>query len=352
MSGDTYPKFKAAAVQAAPVFLNREATIDKMETLLKEASENGAKLVVFPESFVPCFPVWCLVMAPIDQHPFFTRLYENAVDVNSDAGKRLGALAKKYNVFLSVGVTEKSNYSLGSMWNTNLLFDNNGNLIGKHRKIVPTWAEKLVHNFGDGSSLRVHDTEIGKIGALVCGENTNTLARYSMISQGEQVHISTYPPCWPTMRKAASAAPGVEGGYNMKEVIHVRAASHAFEAKVFNIAASGVLDQDAINQVAGDDPVLREFLEKATPAATMIVGPDGEYASEPLVGEEGIVYADIDIGREIALKGIHDIVGSYQRLDIFQLHINRKQLKPAYFVDDEETSTVENNCLEDTPPEQ
>ena len=335
MSGDKYPKFRAAAVQAAPVFLNREATIDKVETLLAEATANGAKLVVFPESFIPCFPVWCLVQAPIDQHPLFTRLYENALDVKSDAFRKLASLAKKYNAFLSIGVTEKSDYSMGAMWNTNLLFDSNGNLVGKHRKIMPTWAEKLVHNFGDGSSLIVHETEIGKLGVLICGENTNTLARYSMVALGEQVHISTYPPCWPTMRKST-----ISGGYNMKDVIHVRAASHAFEGKVFNIASSGVLDEDAINQVAGDDETLREFLKNACPAATMIVGPDGEYASEPLVGEEGIVYADIDINREIALKGVHDIVGSYQRLDIFQLHVNRTRLKPAYFSEEENGTSV------------
>lgn len=335
MSGDKYPKFRAAAVQAAPVFLNREATIDKVETLLTEATANGAKLVVFPESFIPCFPVWCLVHAPIDQHPLFTRLYENALDVKSDAFRKLTSLAKKYNAFLSIGVTEKSDYSMGAMWNTNLLFDSNGNLVGKHRKIMPTWAEKLVHNFGDGSSLIVHETEIGKLGVLICGENTNTLARYSMVAQGEQVHISTYPPCWPTMRKST-----ISGGYNMKDVIHVRAASHAFEGKVFNIASSGVLDEDAINQVAGDNETLREFLKNACLAATMIVGPDGEYASEPLVGEEGIVYADIDINREIALKGVHDIVGSYQRLDIFQLHVNRTRLKPAYFSEEENGTSV------------
>ena len=330
MSGDTYPVFKAAAVQAAPVFLNREATIDKVETLLQEATEQGAKLVVFPESFIPCFPVWCLVQAPIDQHPLFKRLYENALDVKSVAFERLANLARKYHVFLSIGVTEKSDYSMGAMWNTNLLFDDHGNLIGKHRKIMPTWAEKLVHSFGDGSSLLVHDTKIGKLGVLICGENTNTLARYSMVAQGEQVHISTYPPCWPTMRQS-----NISGGYNMKDVIHVRAASHAFEGKVFNIASSGVLDEDAINQVAGDNETLRTFLENACPAATMIVGPDGEYASEPIVGKEGIVYADIDISREIALKGIHDIVGSYHRLDIFQLHVNRSEQKPAHFSSEE-----------------
>ena len=323
---DVYPVTKVAAVQAAPVFLNREATIDKVEKIFAEAVGKGAQLVVLPESFVPCFPLWCLVLAPVDQHTFYEELFKNAVLEGSEAYNRLAGIAAKYGAYMSIGVTEKSINSMGAMWNTNYIFGADGRLVGKHRKIMPTWAEKLVHNLGDGSTLQVHDTELGRIGCLICGENTNTLARYSMLAQGEQIHISTYPPCWPTMRTS-----GIGGGYNLKEVIHVRAASHAFEGKVFNIASSGVLDEEAILRVAGSDAALEEFLRSAALPATMIVGPDGEYVTEPLVGEEGIVYADLDISREISLKGVHDIVGSYQRPDIFQVNINRTPLSPAVF---------------------
>lgn len=331
---DQYPITKVAAVQAAPVFLNRDATINKVEYLFKEAVGNGAQLVVFPESFVPCFPLWCLVLPPIDQHKYFEQLFKNALLDNSPAYQRLSSIAKKYHAYLSIGATEKSINSMGAMWNTNYIFAPDGSLLGKHRKIVPTWAEKLVHTPGDGSTLKVYDTEIGRLGMLICGENTNTLARYSMLAQGEQIHISTYPPCWPTMRTSPIA-----GGYNIKDVIHVRAASHAFEGKVYNIASSGVLDDDAILQVSDGNSELESFLRNAAQPATMIVGPDGEYVTEPIVGEEGIIYADLDINKEIALKGVHDIVGSYQRFDIFKVDINQTPLSAAYFYNKEHLFT-------------
>jgi nitrilase/aliphatic nitrilase len=332
MSGDIYPKIRVAAVQAAPVFLNREATIEKLAKMTTEAKAHGADLVVFPESFIPTYPVWCLMLAPIDQHVFFRRLFENSVLCPSPAFYSLQEIARSNDIFLSVGVTEKSDYSMGAMWNTNLLFDREGKLLNKHRKIVPTWAEKLVWSFGDGSSLKVSDTEIGKIGALICGENTNTLARYSLLAQGEQINISTYPPCWPVSRAPAM---GGGGGYNQADVIRTRAASHAFEGKLFNIASSGVLDEDAIDQIAGDDASVRQFLENVARPATMIVGPEGTSVVDPLVADEGIVYADIDIAAQIHLKGLHDIVGSYQRFDIFQVYVNQTPQQPAVFYTNE-----------------
>lgn len=336
MTMDRYAITKVAAVQAAPVFLDREATIDKMEKMFAEAVGNGAELVVFPESFIPCFPLWCLVRAPIDQHPFFERLYQNAVEEGSPAWQRIADIAKKYHAYLSVGVTEKGNVSMGAMWNTNYIFSPDGNMVAKHRKIMPTWAEKLVHSFGDGSTLKVHDTELGRLGVLICGENSNTLARYSLLAQGEQIHISTYPPCWPTRRISK-----IPGGYPIESVNHGRAAAHSFEGKVFTIASSGVLDDDAISQVSEGDPELEEFLRNVARPSTMIVGPDGEYVTEPLRAEEGIIYAELDVNQEISLKGVQDIVGGYQRFDIFQLHVNQSPLMPAYFYTQEQNVQTE-----------
>lgn len=329
MPQDTYPKPRIASVQAAPVFLDRDATIKKMAVLAKEAADNGADLVIFPESFVPCYPVWCLVHAPIDQHSLFTRLYQNAVEVDTPPFWDIAEIARANKVFLSVGATEKARHSMGVMWNTNFLFDREGNMIGHHRKIVPTWAEKLVWSFGDGSSLKVHDTEIGRIGVLICGENTNTLARYSMLAQGEQFHIATYPPCWPIKRTTSFG-----GGYNIAEINLRRAAAHCFEGKVYTAVSSGVLDEYSLDQTADGNDGVREFLKTVGKPSSMIVGPDGEPVVAPLVGEEGIVYADIDIEKEIALKGIHDIVGSYQRFDIFKVFINQNKFQPAYFYSD------------------
>lgn len=325
-AGDVYPKFRAAAVQTAPVFLDRDATIEKIADKVKEAAANGAKLVVFPESFVPTFPYWCLFLPPVDQHPLFKRLYENAVEVPGPAFARLQQIARDNGVYLSVGVCEKSTVNFGTMWNTSLLFDDEGNLIGHHRKILPTWGEKLVWSFGDGSSLTTHETALGRIGTLICGENSNTLARYALGSQGEQVHISIYPACWPTFRAAT----------NYEDCLRVRTCGHAFESKVYNICCSAVLDEDAVMQMTEGDEKTREWLlhladENKPYAMTMIASPAGVPCSEVLTdNEDGIAYADIDIANEIAPKGIHDIYGAYQRFDIFQLHINRTHRRPAY----------------------
>lgn len=189
MPGDTYPKFCAAAVQAAPVFLDRDASIDKLDTLVQRAVDAGAELIVFGESFIPAFPVWNLIYAPMDQHIFFRRLFDNAIQVPGPHTKRLSEIAKRHRVLLSVGITEKGTISMGALWNTNLLFDRDGTLLNRHRKLVPTWAEKLTWANGDAAYLRPEDTELGRIGTLICGENTNTLARFALLAQGEQVHI-------------------------------------------------------------------------------------------------------------------------------------------------------------------
>jgi nitrilase/aliphatic nitrilase len=321
MPGDTFPKFRAAAVLAAPVFLDRDATIGKVAKLAKEAKEKGADLVVFPESFVPAFPLWAILYAPIDQHRFFRRLFENAVLIPGPACDNLARIARDNGIFLSIGVTEKSDYSMGAMWNTNLLFDSGGNLINRHRKIVPTWAEKLVWAAGDGSQLRPAKTALGNIGALICGENTNTLCRYALLAQGEQVHISTYPPAWPFSREGAAQ------GYDVGKLNYLRAAAHSFEGKVFNIVSSALLDEGAVAQLSLGNAATDAFLETLARPASLITGPDGGLLAD-IAGEEGMVLADIDIGESIVLKQAHDIVGYYNRFDIFQVRINQTPLRP------------------------
>lgn len=227
MPGDRYPKPTIAAVQAAPVYLDREACIEKVRKLTAKAAGNGADLVVFSESFIPGFPTWVHLHAPLDQQELFGQLVVNAIEIPSPAFFALQQIARDHRVFLSVGVTEKDpRQSIGVVWNTNLIFDRGGNMIARHRKLLPTWSEKLVWSFGDGSTMNVHDTEIGRIGALICGENTNPLAKYALMSQGEQIHISTYPACFPTSRNPA-------GGQDYFDTILVRACAMSYEGKVF-----------------------------------------------------------------------------------------------------------------------
>ena len=282
MPGDKYPVLKVAAAQTAPVFLDRDATIDKIARLVPKAKELGADLVVFPESYIPTFPVWTILHAPIDQHDYYKRLYLNALMVPSPQSRKLGEIARANDIFMSVGCTEKGDYSMGAMWCTQLLFDRKGKLINRHRKLVPTWAEMLAWTPGDASDLRPVTTEIGKIGTLICGENTNTLARFALLAQGEQIHIATYPPAWPFKRNVAGG-----GSYDTKEIIRLRSAAHAFEGKVFVISSSASLDEDAIKQISGDNPDNRKLLESASKGASMVIGPTGQMLCEPVVGGEG-----------------------------------------------------------------
>jgi len=317
MPGDTYPKFRAAAVQAAPVFLDRDATIDKLEMLVQKAVDAGADLIVFGESFIPAFPVWNLIYAPIDQHGFFRRLFDNAVQVPGPHTRKLSEIARRHHVLLSVGVTEKDSVSMGTLFNTNLLFDRDGTLLNRHRKLVPTWAEKLTWANGDAAYLRPENTDIGRVGTLICGENTNTLARFALLAQGEQVHVATYPPAWPFRRAAGDVR-----DYNLGEAIRLRSAAHAFEGKVFNVVSSCALDADAITQLSQADCKMKELLQAAPAPVSIIVGPDGELLAGPVTAGEGMVVAEIDIARSIEHKMLHDIVGHYNRFDIFRLEVD------------------------------
>ena len=325
MPGDVFPKFRAAAVQAAPVFLERDATIDKLDALVEKAVDAGAELIAFVESFIPAFPVWNLIYPPLDQHGFFRRLFENAIQVPGPHTRRLSEIAKRRRVILSVGITEKGSISMGTLWNTNLLFGRDGTLLNRHRKLVPTWAEKLTWANGDGAYLRPEETDIGRIGTLICGENTNTLARFALLAQGEQVHIATYPPAWPFHRSGADAH-----HYNLTDAIRIRSASHAFEGKVFNIGSSCALDVDAIEQLSQGDSKMKELLQTAPAPVSMIVGPNGEQLADPVTCGEGMVVAEIDIARSIEHKMAHDIVGYYNRFDIFHLEFDPTPNRPIW----------------------
>ena len=216
---------------------------------------------------------------------------------------------------------------MGAIWNSNLLVDRTGRIVLHHRKLVPTFAEKLAWANGDGAGLRVADTELGRIGVLLCGENTNPLARYALLAQGEQVHLSTWPPVFPYKR------PGAGRNYDLKQATLIRAAAHSVEGKVFTIVASGVLDANAVEQVAGDRADIRDVLERSPKSASLIINPNGEVIAEVGPGEEGLAVADIDVGESIEYKQIHDVVGYYNRFDVFHFRLNRAPNRPIAITD-------------------
>ncbi|MDR2744988.1 MAG: carbon-nitrogen hydrolase family protein [Desulfovibrio sp.] len=349
MSLDRYPKPTIATVQAAPAYFDRDAGLRKVRKLTEEAQKNGADMVVFSETFIPGFPTWVHLHAPVDQHALFQKMVESSIEIPSPAFSELQRIARDNSIFLSVGISEKApRQSIGVMWNTNLIFDRHGNMIARHRKLLPTWSEKLVWSFGDGSTMNVHDTEIGRIGALICGENTNSLAKYALISQGEQIHISTYPACFPTSRQPSAGQPYFD-------TLMVRACSMSYEGKVFTAVSSQALDEQGCEVLSRGDKEIRNLLDKLTYGGSMVVSPAGTLCSDVIRdNKEGIAYAVCDIATEIPFKKMHDVSGNYQRNDVFHFSIDKKVCEPVSILNDRSTLLNEGipftNGIE--PPEQ
>lgn len=317
-----FSKFKAATVQTAPVFLNVEKTIDKAISFVKEAANNGAKLIAFPEVFVAGYPYWNWIMTPVQGSKWYEELYKNSVDVAGPDIKRLCLAAKDNDIQIVIGINERGK-SYGEIYNTNLIIDNKGIIVGKHRKLVPTWAEKLTWSSGDGSSLKVYNTEIGPIGTLACGENTNTLARFTLLSQGELIHIANY-----------ISLPVAPPDYNMAEAIKIRAAAHSFEGKLFTIVSCSTISKVIMEFLKPDVQNVEELLERKNSAFSGFIGPNGATIGEPLIDDEGMIYADIDLAKCIQPKQMHDILGHYNRFDIFDLRVNTAPTRKITFIND------------------
>lgn len=307
------PRFRAAAVQAAPVFLDAAATVERACGLIAECARNGAELVAFPEVFVPGYPYWNWILPPPEGGRWFERLYRAAITVPGPEVSALCAAARAAGASIVIGVNERDPTAFGTLYNTLLTIGADGALLGRHRKLVPTWAEKLTWAPGDGAGLRVHQTPVGPLGALACGENTNTLARFALLAQGELVHVASY-----------IALPVAPSDYDMAEAIRLRAAAHAFEGKVFCIVSCSTISEEIIAAMETARPDARALLERRSSAFTGVVGPDGRTVGEPLIDDEGVVYADIDLGRCIQPTQMHAITGHYNRFDVFQLTVNTR----------------------------
>ncbi|KAA5536044.1 carbon-nitrogen hydrolase family protein [Paenimyroides baculatum] len=319
-----FKKFKAATVQTSPVFLNVEKTIDKAIAFIKEAHENEAKLIAFPEVFIAGYPYWNWIMTPVQGSKWYEELYKKSVAVNDASMQKLYKAAKDFDMNIVIGINERGD-SFGEIYNTNLIIDNHGNLIGKHRKLVPTWAEKLTWTSGDGSSLKVYNTEVGPVGTLACGENTNTLARFTLLSQGELIHIANY-----------ISLPVAPPDYDMAEAIKIRAAAHSFEGKLFTIVSCSTISQEIKDALRADVPNVDELLDRKSSAFSGFIGPNGAVIGQPLIDEEGIIYADIDLSKCIQPKQMHDILGHYNRFDIFDLRVNVAPTKKITFINKSE----------------
>lgn len=314
--------FTAATVQTSPIFLDTDATVDKVVRLIGEAADNGARLIAFPEVFVSGYPYWNWIGNPVQGSTWFERLARSAIEIPGPEIAKIAQAAARHRINVVVGVNERSCHGVGTIYNTVVTLSDEGRLLGRHRKLVPTWAEKLTWAPGDASALRVHDTSVGPLGVLACGENTNTLARFALLAQGELIHVANY-----------ISLPVAPPDYDMAEAIRLRSAAHSFEGKLFTVVSCSTISEEIIAALEIDFPDAREMLSRRNSAFSGFVGPDGRTIGKALIDEEGIAYADIDPGRCIQPRQMHDITGHYNRFDVFELSVNRRPLTAVRFDD-------------------
>jgi nitrilase len=297
-------KVRAAAVQMSPVLFSRDGTTEKVLQAIKDAAKQGAQLIVFPETLIPYYPYFSFVEPPVLMGRQHMKLYEEALTVPGVETQAIASCASEQGVVVVVGVNEKDN---GSLYNSQLIFDAEGKLVLKRRKITPTYHERMVWGQGDGSGLKVVDTQVGRIGALACWEHYNPLARFALMAQHEQIHCSQFP--------------GSMVGQIFADQIEVTIRHHALESGCFVVNATGWLSKEQIEQITSDEK-LQKALQGGCNSA--IIGPEGNHLCNPITDGEGIVIADLDFSLITKRKRMMDSVGHYARADLLQLQINQE----------------------------
>jgi len=295
------PTTLVAAVQAAPVFLDREATVEKVGTLTKEAAAAGARLVAFPEGFVPTYPDWVWRTTPWADGEWYARWIDQCVDVPGTACDALGEVARENGVHLAVPVNERAG---GTVYNTILYFAPDGALLGKHRKLVATGGERLAWGMGDGSTLPVFDTPFGRMGGLICWENYMPLARVAMYEQGVDILLA---PTWDNSDVWVAS---------MRHI--------AKEGRCYVLGITSCLrGSDVPADFPGRDDIYGGDDDWMSRGNTVIVDPYGEILAGPISETEGILYAEVDVAKVRQSRRQFDVVGHYARPDVFTLSVRR-----------------------------
>src|SRR5215203_4226037 len=311
--GDSYGTVKVAAVQAASVFLDREGSTQKACRLIREAGQNGARIIAFPEGFIPAHPIWYHHHAATGAiaNKLAVELFKNAVEIPSPQTEALGEAARAANAYVVMGVCEKLPGTTGTMFNSQIYFGPDGNIIRKHQKIMPTVGERLVHMGGYGDTFGAFPSEFGPMSGLICGENSNPLAVFALIAEGTRVHVMSWPNHFPT------------SGDPLRNRVAIDSQAFAQMSKAFVISACGTVDDHMIEMLKAG-PEAEQFLRDPNCCGgSVIVAPNSRIIAGPMGAEEGILYADCDLELGVMTKLRHDFAGHYNRPDIFQMHINR-----------------------------
>lgn len=293
---------RAAAAQIAPDLTSREKTIARVLETIREAASQGAELIVFPETFVPWYPYFSFVLPPVLSGREHIRLYEEAVTVPSPATDAVAAAAREHGIVVLLGINERDH---GTLYNTQLLFDADGTLILKRRKITPTFHERMIWGQGDGSGLKVVESAVGRIGALACWEHYNPLARYALMAQHEEIHLAQFP--------------GSLVGPVFADQMEVTIRHHALESGCFVINSTGWLTPEQIQSIT-PDPGLQKALTGG--CMTAIISPEGKHLAPPITEGEGILIADLDMSLIVKRKRMMDSVGHYARPELLHLVLN------------------------------
>ncbi len=310
-------QFRVAVAQVAPAFLDLEGSLDRAEQAVAEASSAGASMVVFAEAWLPGYPLWVDAGVPWEDRTSkrcYGRLQRNAVEVPGPAITRLGRIAREHGMFIVMGANERdTRFSRGTLYNSILYIDAGGELLGVHRKLVPTHSERVIWGGGDGSTLHVIDTPLGRIGGLVCWEHWMPLARFAMHAKGEQVHVALWP--------------------DTPDIHHVASRSYAFEGRCYVIVAASYLPLSAVTRDVEAYDTLAAMAERAggetlLDGGSAIIGPDGHWVVEPVRGHETVMVAEIDLDRIAEEQQALDTAGHYNRPDVFRLHIDETRRDP------------------------
>ena len=300
--------YKVAVVQAAPVFMNLDATIEKGIALIEQAAKNGARLITFPECWVPGYPWWAWLSAPAHNVKYFASYHDNCLVRDSAAFERLCRAAKANQIFVSMGASERDH---GSLYMAQFLIDDSGELLKGRRKLKPTFVERTVFGEGDGSDLEVTETKLGRIGQLNCWEHLQPLTKYALFSLHEQIHIGAWPSfsCYPQAYSLGS------------ELNSAVSQVYAAEGQCFVLASCAVISPEMVEQLC-ETPEHHELMASGG-GHSRIYGPDGSALADPISEhEEGILYADINLEAIAIAKCFADPIGHYARSDVTQLLLN------------------------------